>query len=162
MIEQLRGGYSDRLLCEASEVHRSSPYHEPRPGEGRPSREAPIAPAGRWPTYGRRRLTAMLRGEGLAVNAKRVRRPMGGPGLSGEPPPRRPRTTNSVRSPPRFPNPVEPLEVARPDQVWVSDITYIRLEEGSICLAVLTDVFTRPIRGWNLGRGPGGGLRRRP
>jgi len=152
VIERLRGGYSDRLLCEALDVHRSSLYHEPRPGEDRPLRESLIALAGQWPTYGYRRLTAMLGRQGLEVNAKRVRRLMGELGLSGEPPPRRPRTTDSVHSFPRFPNLVESLEVVRPDQVWVSDITYIRLKKEFIYLAVLMDVFTRSIRGWNLGR----------
>ena len=152
MIEQLRGGYSDRLLCQALDVHRSSLYHEPRPGEDRPLREALIALAGRWPTYGYRRLTVMLRREGHTANSKRARRLMGELGLGGEPPPRHPRTTNSVHSFPRFPNLVESLEVTRPDQVWVSDITYIRLNREFIYLAVLMDVFTRSIRGCNLGR----------
>jgi putative transposase len=152
VIEQLRGGYSDRLLCESLDVHRSSLYHEPRPGEDRPLREALVALAGQWPTYGYRRLTAMLRRQGHTVNAKRVRRLMGGLGLDGEPPPRHPRTTNSAHSFPRFPNLVESLEVTRPDQVWVSDITYVRLKQEFVYLAVLMDVFTRSIRGWNLGR----------
>lgn len=152
MIEQLRGDYSDRLLCAALDVHRSSLYHEPRTGEDRPLREALIALAGQWPTYGYRRLTAMLQREGHPVNAKRVRRLMGELGLSGEPPPRHPRTTNSVHGFPRFPNLVESLEVVRPDQVWVSDITYIRLRKEFIYLAVVMDVFSRSIRGWNLGR----------
>ena len=152
VIEQLQGGYSDRLLCEALDVHRSSLYHEPRPGEDRPLREALIALAGRWPTYGYRRLTVMLRREGHTVNTKRVRRLMAELGLCAEPPSRHPRTTNSVHSFPRFPNLVESLEVIRPDQVWVSDITYIRLKKEFIYLAVLMDVFTRSIRGWNLGR----------
>lgn len=152
MIEQLRGGYSDRLLCEALDVHRSSLYHEPRPDEDRPLREALSELAGQWPTYGYRRLTVMLRREGHTVNAKRVRRLMAELGLSGEPPPRHPRTTDSVHGFPRFPNLVESLEVVRPDQVWVSDITYIRLKEEFIYLAVLMDVFSRSIRGWNLGR----------
>ena len=51
MIEQLRGDYSGRLLCEALDVHRSSLYHESRPDEDRPLREALIALAGQWPTY---------------------------------------------------------------------------------------------------------------
>ncbi len=152
MIEQLRGGDSDRLLCEALDVHRSSLYHEPRPEEDRPLREALVGLAGEWPTYGYRRLTVMLRRQGHTVNAKRVRRLMGEMGLSGEPPPRRPRTTDSVHGFPRFPNLVESLEVVRPDQVWVSDITYIRLKKEFIYLAVLMDVFGRSIRGWNLGR----------
>ena len=152
MIEQLRGGYSDRLLCEALDVHRSSLYREPRPDEDRPLREALNVLAGQWPTYGYRRLTVMLRREGHPVNAKRVRRLMSELGLCGEPPPRHPRTTNSVHAFPRFPNLVESLEVVRPDQVWVSDITYIRLRKEFIYLAVLMDVFSRSIRGWNLGR----------
>lgn len=153
MIEQLRGSYSDRLLCAALDVRRGGLYHEPRPDEDRPSREALIALAGRWPTCGSRRLTIMLRREGHAVNAKRVRRLMGEMGLSGEPPARRPRTTDSVHPFPRFPNLVESLAVVRPDQVWVSDITSIRLRKEFIYLAVLMDVFSRSIRGWNLGRG---------
>jgi transposase InsO family protein len=152
VIEQLRGGYSDRLLCEALDVHRSSLYHQSRPAEDRSLRQALIVLAGQWPTYGYRRLTIMLRREGYTVNAKRVRRLMGELGLSGEPPPRRPRTTDSVHAFPRFPNLVESLEVVRPDQVWVSDITYIRLKKEFIYLAVLMDVFSRSIRGWNLGR----------
>ena len=44
------------------------------------------------------------------------------------------------------------LEVVRPDQVWVSDITYIRLRAEFIYLAVIMDVFTRSIRGWHVGR----------
>lgn len=153
MIEQLRGDYADRLLCEALDVHRSSLYHRPRPDEDRPLREALVRLAGEWPTYGYRRLTAMLRREGRPANAKRVRRLMAELGLSGEPPPRHPpRTTDSVHSFPRFPNLVEALEVDRPDQVWVSDITYIRLRREFIYLAILMDVFSRSIRGWNLGR----------
>jgi transposase InsO family protein len=152
VIEQLRGSYSDRLLCEALDVHRSSLYHEPRPDEDRPLRGALSELAGQWPTYGYRRLTAMLRREGHTVNAKRVRRLMSELGLSGEPPPRHPRTTDSVHGLPRFPNLVESLEVVRPDQVWVSDITYIRLKKEFIYLVVLMDVFSRSIRGWNLGR----------
>lgn len=65
MIEQLRGGYSDRLLREALDVHRGSLYHEPRP-----LREALIALAGRWPTYGYRRLTVMLRREGHTADGR--------------------------------------------------------------------------------------------
>ncbi len=64
MIDQLRGDYADRLLCEALDVHRSSLYHRPRPAEDRPLREALVRLAGAWPTYGYRRLTAMLRREG--------------------------------------------------------------------------------------------------
>jgi putative transposase len=62
------------------------------------------------------------------------------------------RTTNSKHGFPRYPNLVEQLEIVRPEQVWVSDITYIRPHQEFVYLAVLMDVFTRSIRGWHLGR----------
>jgi putative transposase len=65
---------------------------------------------------------------------------------------RRKRTTDSNHDFPRFPNLVEELEVVRPEQVWVADITYIRLRQDFVYLAVIMDVFTRLIRGWHLGR----------
>jgi putative transposase len=62
-------------------------------------------------------------------------------------------TTDSRHAFPRYPNLVEHLEIVRPEQVWVSDITSIHLREEFVYLAVLMDVFTRCIRGWHLGRG---------
>ena len=61
-------------------------------------------------------------------------------------------TTDSAHPFPRYPNLVEHLEIVPPELVWVSDITYIRLREEFVYLAVLMDVFTRGIRGWHLGR----------
>ena len=82
---------------------------------------------GEWPTYGYRRLTAMMRRLGWTVNGKRVRRWMEELQLTGEPPKRTTRTTNSKHAFPRYPNLVKELEISRPDQAWVADITYIRL-----------------------------------
>jgi transposase InsO family protein len=53
---------------------------------------------------------------------------------------------------------VEDLKVLRPDQVWVADITYIRLRRDFMYLAVIMDVFTRLIRGRYLGRDLAGEL----
>jgi len=89
---------------------------------------------------------------GWPANGKRVRRWMDELGINGAPPSRRRRTTNSQHAFPRYPNLVENLEVSRPDQVWVADITYIRLRRDFVYLAVLMDVFTRSLRGWHLGR----------
>ena len=52
----------------------------------------------------------------------------------------------------RYPNLVQDLKVLYPEQVWVTDITYIRLRSGFVYLAVLMDVFTRCVRGWQMGR----------
>jgi putative transposase len=62
------------------------------------------------------------------------------------------RTTNSERSFPGFANRLQDLEIVRPDQVRVSDITYIRLRTEFVYLAVIMDVLTRCIRGWHLSR----------
>jgi putative transposase len=108
--------------------------------------------AGEWPTYGYRRLTVMMRRLGWPVNRKRVRRWMDELGITGPAPKRTRRTTNSKHAFPRYPNLVQDLEITRPDQVWVADITYIRLPRDFVYLAVLLDVFTRTLRGWHLGR----------
>jgi putative transposase len=152
MIVSLKDDYSMRLLCETLDVHRCNPYHRPRPDEDRPIKDALRELAGAWPTYGYRRLTAMLRRQGLRVNAKRVRRLMHELGICGEAPRRVPRTTDSSHGYPRFDNLVEGLEVGRPDQVWVADITYIRLRKEFVYLSVIMDVFTRCVRGRHLGR----------
>ncbi len=109
--------------------------------------------AGQWPTYGYRRVTAQLRREGAgAVNGKRVRRLMRDLGLAGHAPQRRCRTTNSDHPYPRYPNLVADLRITQPDAVWVADITYVRLQRDFVYLAVLMDVYTRAIRGWELSR----------
>jgi putative transposase len=148
----LKDDYSLRLLCETLGVHRCNLYHRPRPDEDRPVRDALRELAGAWPTYGYRRLTAMLRRAGWTVNEKRVRRLMHELGICGDAPRRTPRTTDSDHPYPRFPDLVEGLVADHPEQVWVADITYIRLRKEFVYLSVIMDVFTRCIRGWHLGR----------
>lgn len=148
----LAADYPTASVCAALDVPRSTFYFQEQPSSEEPLREALREQAGQWPTYGYRRLTVMLRRQGWGVNAKRVRRLMHELGLAAQPPKRRVRTTDSTHDFPRFPNLVKGLEVVRPEQVWVADITYVRLHHEFIYLAVLMDVFTRAIRGWNLGR----------
>jgi putative transposase len=73
-------------------------------------------------------------------------------GLLGKPSRKRKRTTNSDHEYLRYPNRVMNLPIERPNQVWVGDITYIRLRQEFVYLAVLMDVYTRSIRGWHLAR----------
>jgi putative transposase len=141
------------MLCDVLGVPRSSLYYALRPDEDRSLRDALIEVAGRWPTYGYRRLTKQLKREGRVVNSKLIRRLMHELGIVGKAAERKPRTTDSGHAYPRFPNLVEDMEVIRPEQVWVADIRYIRLRKEFVYLAVLMDVFTRRIRGWHLGRG---------
>jgi putative transposase len=146
--------YPIRLVCRLLGVPRSSVYYPARTvaDDEAMLKTALLDLAGEWPTYGYRRLTAMMRRLGWRVNGKRVRRWMEELGIDGAPPTRKKRTTNSNHAFPRYPNLVKDLEITGPDQVWVADITYIRLRREFVYLAVLMDVFTRSIRGWHLSR----------
>ena len=105
-----------------------------------------------WPTYGYRRVTAQLRRGGWDVNGKRIRRLMRKLGLQSVKKRTKRKTTNSDHPFQRYPNRVKDLEIVAPNQVWVADITYVRLSTEFVYLAVIMDVFTRSIRGWHLGR----------
>lgn len=151
--------YPIRLVCRLLGVPRSSVYYTPRPAlDEAMLKTALLDLAAEWPTYGYRRLTAWMRRLGWPVNGKRVRRWMDELGLTGIRPARRTRTTDSRHAFPRYPNLVKDLAIQRPDQVWVADITYIRLHHEFVYLAVLMDVFSRSIRGWHLGRDLDAGL----
>jgi putative transposase len=151
--------YPIRLVCRLLGVPRSSLYYTPRPAlEEAMLKTALLDLAAEWPTYGYRRLTALMRRLGWPVNGKRVRRWMDELSLTGVAPVRKTRTTDSRHAFPRYPNLVKDLAIQRPDQVWVADITYIRLHHEFVYLAVLMDVFSRSIRGWHLGRDLDAGL----
>jgi putative transposase len=157
---KLAKDYPIRLVCRLLDVPRSSLYYaaQPVPDDEAMLKTVLLDLAGQWPTYGYRRLTAMMRRLGWTVNRKRVRRWMEELQLTGAPPKRTTRTTNSKHAFPRYPNLVKDLEISMPDQVWVADITYIRLQREFVYLAVLMDVFTRCLRGWHLGRSLDQGL----
>lgn len=156
MSAQLRAAYPLTVVCRVLEAPRSSVYARQRvvPSPADSELRAHIERiAGQWPTYGYRRVTAQLQREGAgAVNGKRVRCLMGELGLTGHAPRRRCRTTNSDHPYPRYPNLVTGLAITQPDAVWVADITYVRLQHDFVYLAVLMDVYTRAIRGWELSR----------
>jgi len=141
-----------RRICRVLGYARSRYYHQPRPRDEAPLKAVIERLAGAWPTDGDRRITALLHREGLQVNHKHVARLMRERGLQGHRPARRPRTTQSDHAYPRYPNLVQGLTIVRPDQVWVGDITDVRLRQEVVYLAVLMDVYTRRIRGWHLSR----------
>lgn len=142
--------YPVKTLCDVLELPRSSYYHQPNTAADASLRTALLAQAEMWPTYGYRRLTAQLRREGWPVNHKRIQRLMQEMGLQGQAPKRKVRTTNSQHGFRRYPNLVQNLCIVRPHQVWVADITFVRLAHQFVYLAVIMDVFTRRILGWHL------------
>jgi len=145
--------YPAEMVCQTLTFARSSFYYQAPAPDEQELKKAIDELATAWPTYGYRRITAMLRREGRRINRKRVLRIMRQMSLLRTVKAQKRRTTNSEHAYPRYPNLVEKLSVARPDQVWVADITYIRLRSEFVYLAVILDVFTRSIRGWHLGRG---------
>jgi len=106
-----------------------------------------------WPCYGWRRVTAELQGRGWKVNHKRVRRIMREDNLLCL---RRRKfvvvTTNSNHDCPVYPNMAGTLELTGIDQLWIADITYIRLETEFVYLAVVLDAYSRRVIGWALER----------
>lgn len=101
--------------------------------------------------YGYRRITAQLRREGLAANAKRVLRLMREDNLLClRTHPFVPRTTDSRHGFEIVPNLTRGLKPTGIDQIWVADITYVRLGEAFIYLAVVLDAFSRKVIGWAL------------
>jgi transposase InsO family protein len=106
----------------------------------------------RWPAYGYRRVHAELVRQGWKVNHKRVLRLMRNDNLLCV---RRRKflfTTDSRHGLPIYPNLAEGLVVTSIDQLWVADITYIRLQREFVYLAVLLDAFSRRCLGWALQR----------
>jgi transposase InsO family protein len=151
MIQEMSAEYPVLLLCQMLEVSPSSYYYKPQVQDDLQVLNRIEAILLRFPRYGYRRVTAQLRREGYFVNRKRVQRIMRENDLLAVVR-RSVRTTNSRHRYGRYPNLIRNLLVTRPDQVWCADITYIRLQQGFVYLAVILDIFTRGIRGWNLGR----------
>lgn len=152
LVEQQ--GCSVETACDTLGMARSSYYYRSQRGDENQLSSDLEQAAGKYPTYGSRRLTHQLRRVPYQyhVNRKRVQRIMRQKGLLRPIKRAKCRTTNSQHPYPRYPNLVDGLEIVHPEQVWVCDITYIRLGNGFVYLAVIMDVFTRSIRGWSLSR----------
>lgn len=100
--------------------------------------------------YGYRRVTHQLRREGWKVNHKRVARLMREQSLQCQIKRRWVKTTDSEHGYRVYPNLLKGLEVGGRNQVWVADITYIRILTGFLYLAVVLDLFSRKVIGWAL------------
>ena len=148
----LKAEYPVKTICAVLGLSRSSFYHAPVADHNDELRLALQPLVAEYPTYGYRRLTKQLQRQGWIVNHKRVQRFMAEMGLQRPLKRRKTHTTDSQHPFPRYDNLVRDLTVTGPDQLWVADITYIRLKYDFVYLAVLMDVFTRAIRGWHLSR----------
>ena len=113
-------------------------------------------------TYGRLRLRAALRNDGVRVSAKRVRRLMKLGGIVVRTRRRYKATTNSKHRLPVAANLIERNfdvnTIGRADRCWAGDITYIATREGWLYLAVILDLFSRRVIGWSMSREMTAGL----
>jgi putative transposase len=105
-----------------------------------------------WPCYGRPRITAELRHQGWTVNPKLVYRLMREDNLLCIRKRKFVVTTDSNHTRRIYPNLAEGLILTAPNQLWRADITYIRLRDEFVFLAVILDAYSRRVIGWALDR----------
>ena len=139
-----------RDICQILGVNRSSFYYQPREDPSEAVLRAEIEKlAGAYPRYGYRRITQLLVRQGYTVGTRRVARLMRDNDLLVSIK-RVCRTTRSLQGDKPWRNLLETLDISHRDQVWVGDITYVRLKQRFIYVALLMDVFTRVIKAWQL------------
>lgn len=149
-----QAGYSLQAACAVVELPRSSYYYRATQRDESELENAIQEIAEQFPTYGTRRVAQQLRRPPyeMQVNRKCVQRIMAQKKLLRPVKRSKKRTTDSQHPYRRYPNRVKDLAITFPDQVWVSDVTYIRLQHEFVYLAIIMDVFTRAMRGWCLSR----------
>ena len=146
-----------RELCELLGVSRSG-YYQWRQRRAAPRAQADAALAAQIAaahaasrgTYGSPRVVQELRAQGVRTSRRRCARLMREQGLRGRKRHRRrPRTTDSRHQRPIAENRLpRSAELTGPDQVWITDITYIRTAEGWLFLAAILDAWSRRVVGW--------------
>jgi putative transposase len=143
-------------LCQMTGLNRAGFYRWRMPRQADPVemeiRDQMQKVALESPAYGYRRITAELQQRGFEVNHKRVLRMMREDNLLCVRRRAFVTTTDSRHNLPIYPNLARSMTPAAINQLWVADITYIRLRTEFIYLAVVLDAFSRRVIGWALGR----------
>ena len=144
-------------MCEVAGFSRVGYYRFLAPEKPAPAdldwREEMRKVALDWPSYGSRRMVRELRDRGWAVNRKRVQRLMREENLLCVAKRKFVVTTDSAHGQKVYPNLAASMILTGVDQLWVADITYIRLEEEFVYLAVILDAYSRRVIGWQLSDG---------
>jgi len=150
LIEVDHEQLSLRRQCQLLGLSRSSFYYA-----SPPDREADLLlmrmldeQYTRTPFYGIRRMTAWLQQRGQAVNHKRVRRLLRLMGLEAIYP--RPRLSQAGAGHRIYPYLLRGVRIERVNQVWSSDITYVRLTGGFVYLVAIIDWFSRYVLSWEI------------
>jgi putative transposase len=150
LIEPAHAQLSIARQCELLGLARSSYYYEPLE-----EREENLLlmhlldeQYTRTPFYGTRKMTAWLQLQGYRVNRKRVTRLLRTMGLEALTP--RPSTSQPAQEHPKYPYLLRGMTIERSNQVWSTDITYIRLRHGFVYLVAVLDWFSRYVLSWEL------------
>jgi putative transposase len=136
--------------CRLLKIARSTLYYRPVPVSAddlavmRRIDELHLA----WPFYGSRRMAAVLRREGWAVNRKRAKRLMRV--MAIEAIYQKPNTSKGHPDHKVYPYLLRGLTIDRPNQVWCADITYIPMAKGFVYLVAVMDWFSRRVLSWRL------------
>ena len=150
-------GLTIARMVELGQVSRSGFYRldesgRPGPDPDMDLRDAIQRIALEWPSYGRPRITKELRRRGWTVNPKRVYRLLREDNLLCVRKRKFVVTTDSNHGRKVYPNLARYLVLTGVDQLWVADITYIRLQDEFVFVAVILDAYSRRVIGWALDR----------
>jgi putative transposase len=150
-------GLTVARMVKLGAVSRSSFYRFDADRDSRPDpdmdlRDAIQRIALEWPSYGRPRITAELRRRGWTVNPKRVYRILREDNLLCVRKRKFVVTTDSSHGRRVYPNLTRDMVLTDVDQLWIADITYIRLRDEFVFLAVILDACSRRVIGWALDR----------
>jgi putative transposase len=153
----LQGGLSIERMCELAPVSRAGFYRwlqQPQPVEEEMEVRSLIQQIAieHRRRYGYRRISVELRRRGMTVNHKRVARIMREDNLLAVQPRQFVATTQSDHKLEVYLNLARRMKLTGIDQLWVADITYIRLKTEFVYLAVILDGFSRKVVGWWLER----------
>jgi len=149
-------GLTVERMAELGRISRSGFYRfqkpEPRLNRDMELRDAMQKVAVEWPAYGRPRMTRELQRRGWEVGETRVRRLMREDNLLCVRKRKFILTTDSQHGRKVYPNLARNMVLTDTDQLWIADITYIRLREEFVFLAVILDAYSRRVIGWALDR----------
>lgn len=101
-----------------------------------------------YPIYGYRRITAILNRDGIMVNKKRIQRLMRLMNLQAIYP--KPNTSKRNKEESVFPYLLKELKITKPNQIWQTDITYIKTQHGFVYLTALIDLYSRVVVGYRI------------
>ena len=150
MIDRDRVEPSVRRQCEMLRVSRSGLYYEPEPTS--PDELALMRRVDelhlKYPFYGSRKLSDVLRKEGHEANRKRIQRLMRLMGMEAMAP--KPKTSEPHPEHVRYPYLLRGLTISRVNQVWATDITYIPMKAGFAYLVAILEWYSRRVLSWRM------------